>query len=91
MVGAILELPDGAHVLAAGTAGWQGGGALSSVTSAAWTTTRASSAMSRSGEASSGLMSISAIQGCSTTSSDEADEELFEGGHVDRRCGRGHP
>ena len=36
---------------------------------AGWRTTRASSAMIRSGEASSGLMSISAIRGCSATSS----------------------
>ena len=43
-------------------------GRSAAATSASWSTTRASRAMSRSGEASSGLMSISLIQRCSTTS-----------------------
>src|SRR5664280_817857 len=43
-------------------------GSLPSVMSRPWTTTRASNARMRSGEASSGLMSISLIHGCSTTS-----------------------
>ena len=44
-------------------------GRSASAISAGWRTTRASRAMTRSGEASSGLMSISAMRGCSATSS----------------------
>ena len=46
-----------------------GRGRSAAATSLGWRMTRASSARSRSGEASSGLMSSSAMAGCSTTSS----------------------
>ena len=48
-----------------------------------WRTTRASSAMSRSGEASSGLMSSSAIQALLGDELAEADQQLLELGEVD--------
>ena len=47
-------------------------------------TTRASSASSRSGEASSGLMSISLIHGCSTTSWLKRTRDLFQSAEIDR-------
>ena len=64
--------------------GWRSWGTCSSVTSGPCTTTRASSAIRPSGDASSGLISISLIQRCSATSALKRTIRYFECGKIHR-------
>ncbi len=82
---AVLGRP-GTDVLALGYGRIAGRGSSASPMSGPWTITRASSASSRSGEASNGLMSISLIHRCSTTRLAEPNQKLLERGQVHRRA-----
>ena len=80
---AVLHRPA-ARRTASDRGGWPAAADLLRVTSGPCTTTRASSAIRPSGEASSGLMSISLIQRCSTTSWLKRTSSCFERGQVHR-------